>query len=187
MPYKVGLRYGQKQNWWIEGEFRGFETITNDTNTSNRTVRELYLNRVDGGSFQFYSINPSVGEVALIGGLQFESLGIYAGAATTVYGRSMADSWSAIVGVTFTGAIFAPVVRREEFNPRPDKYDEVLFKEKIVPEADITPLPLIVPKPRGPAKPRVDRVRKVRKAAQPEPSVELLMKQTEKTLEKKDN
>ena len=103
LDYALGIHYAYKNSFWAEAQLDGFTTGAQDSNTANRQQRNTYLTGVDGGSMEFYSINPARGELAGLVGFQFDSFGIYAGLNKTVYGQSSADGWGAIVGLKFDG------------------------------------------------------------------------------------
>ncbi|MGE5085514.1 MAG: hypothetical protein ACM3MG_04385 [Bacillota bacterium] len=59
MPWGVGMQLkGRRVR--LGGEIFGFQSISDDKDTSNKTARNAYLNTVDAGSYKFYSVNPSV-------------------------------------------------------------------------------------------------------------------------------
>lgn len=190
MPYAVGLQFAHSEAFWVEGQFRGYQSVVSDTSTSTQYLRNFYLNQVDGGSYQYYAINPSQAEVALSTGVRFGSLGAYVGGSMTVFGQGSASSWTVIAGLTFTAAAFAPPPQRDQyFNPPSDNYNDKLFKQntgpdKTPPEAPAEEEPGQVE--RRVEKPKVPREKKPAAPAPdgPLPDVQLLMKQTEKKLDK---
>lgn len=64
MPWGVGLqrKWGA---WKLGGEFFGTQSITDDTSTSNKVIRNAYLNQVDAESYKWYSVNPSLVDTLL--------------------------------------------------------------------------------------------------------------------------
>lgn len=182
-PYNVGLRYGERRNWWVQGEFRGYQTITDDSNAGNRGPREVILSHTDGGSYEFYSINPSRGEIAASGGFRYESFSVYGGASMSVFGRSSSDGWTAFAGVTFSGFYPKKAPREEQnsFSEKAEKYDQQMFQEP----QPLTPDPVIedTPPPPPPRKKTKSATPKKHKD-EPMPNVEMLMKDTEKSLDK---
>lgn len=191
LPYRAGLRYEIENVWWIEGEVRGYERMDDDSNTNSRTARELYLTRSNGGSFQYDSINPQQREFAFMGGMFFDPIGVYAGFANTFAGRNSADSWTATVGLTFYGAIDPELIRPERFKSRRVKYDDSLFEEQVVPPPAppaqrVTPArSRPKPPPAAAAESEPAPPKRKRPSNEPMPSVELMMKDTQKSLEKK--
>jgi hypothetical protein len=207
-PYSVGARYGKANGWWIQGEFRGSVAFNNDAGSdpNSRAVRDALLSRTDGGSDQFYAINSSSHEVAAMAGFHYESFGIFGGASKTVFGQSAADDWTVTVGATFNGSLFPKKKNAGAgFTEKKETYDKNLFKGPVTPEED--PEQILMEKPAG-AKPPptatpapVDTTapapglapgqtpvpkpkRKKPKKEEPMPNVELLMKDTEKSLQK---
>lgn len=64
MPWGVGLQ-GKFATWKLGAEVFGTQSITDDTDTSNKALRNAYLNQVDAESFRWYSVNPSVVDTLL--------------------------------------------------------------------------------------------------------------------------
>lgn len=190
MPYHVGVQWAAESGWWLQGELRGFQNITNDSNTDNRSIRDAYLVRTQGGSYRYYSINPSSHEFAVMAGTHFGQIGVYVGGAMTYAGKNSADGWSGVVGLTFDGTIFASTNSvstpryEDKFKVRAEKYDASLFRDSAQPVqqpaivAPVRPRTRVRPKPAPVAKPAPAKPPTM-------PTVELLMKDTEKSLEKK--
>lgn len=59
MPWGVGVQL-KGRSVRLGGEIFGFQSISDDKDTNNKTLRNAYLNTVDAGSYKFYSVNPSV-------------------------------------------------------------------------------------------------------------------------------
>lgn len=59
MPWGFGAQI-KGRSVRLGGEIFGFQSISDDKDTSNKTIRNAYLNTVDAGSYKFYSVNPSV-------------------------------------------------------------------------------------------------------------------------------
>ncbi|HEX7674309.1 MAG TPA: hypothetical protein VF412_09060 [Bdellovibrio sp.] len=64
MPWGVGLQ-GKFSQFKLGAELYGSQSITDDTDTSNKTIRNAYLNQVDAESYKFYSVNPSIVDTML--------------------------------------------------------------------------------------------------------------------------
>jgi hypothetical protein len=171
LPYALGV-YLRPAGWWVQGEYRGYVSVSDDADTPNRTPRELYTTRVDGGSFRFYSVNPSLGELALSGGVHFGAWSVFAEFAKTMNGVSQADGWMGLAGLSFGGrhAVSSDSEDRgggngysdePAFETEKDKYDESLFIDDV-----------------GGGRSKVRR--RVRK----QPSVDKLLNETEKELNK---
>ncbi|MGZ3722208.1 MAG: hypothetical protein ACXVA9_04710 [Bdellovibrionales bacterium] len=193
LPYNAGLRFGHPETWWIQAEVRGFQSITDDSNSGNRAVRDAYLINVDGGSYEFDAINPSRTDIAAMAGARFNQIGIYGGFSKSLVGRNSADDWEIRAGFTFTGAIFAKAKRSDVpdgFSAPQEKYDDTIFQNDVVPEPYIED-PVVTPAPktaplRNPT-PATKNHAKPKKPVPdaPMPNVEMLMKDTQKSLEKK--
>jgi hypothetical protein len=194
LPYSVGARFNSNK-FWIEGELRGYQSITDDSNSSQQTARDAYLNWVDGGSYEFYAINPSRSEAALMAGVRIEQIELYLGGAKTIFGRSSADDWQVRVGLAFNGQLFPHAPRAaapstERFIEKPEKYDESVFEQQVIPDPvdeqeSLPPVPKKAAPPPPPARTRAKPKVKPPKKDEPMPNVELLMKDTQKSLEKK--
>lgn len=157
MPYSAGLKV-KVPYFWVQGEFRGYQTFVKDADSSNEVVREDYLNRVNAGSMRYYPINPSVAEAAVEGGTQFGSVGIFGGFAISVFGDNAADGWTAYGGLSFTPQIERAAKPRETtqetFTVPKESYDESLFKGEVrVPPPAPKPPPPKPPPPVAPSKP----------------------------------
>ncbi len=179
--YNIGLRYGRRGKFWLSGEYRGYNSVINDRDTDNRIPRDIYLSAVDGGSYAYGAVNPSVGEVAATAGMYWGPVAFYLGAATTVYGRSAASSITAIAGILFSGSFFesAAPVHEEKFEPKAEKYDETLFRQRL------TPAP---PQEPQDDEPRIETLHKEGRKYRPrraEPKLDLMMKDTEKSMERR--
>jgi len=129
LPYSLGVKFKVSQ-FWIQGEYRGSESIVDDADSDNEVIRENFLNRVNAGSMRFYSINPSSSEVAFGGGTQFGPWGIFAGFAITVNGNNAADGWTGYGGLSYSPAVITPGRHDDGFNIRRERYDETLFNEQ---------------------------------------------------------
>lgn len=165
LPYRVGLQFKQKM-FWLQGEYRGHQTVMDDENSDLRQDRDLYLHQVNGGSYRYYAINPSVGEGAVEAGLQVGSFGVKAGFAMTATGDNAAEGWTALVGVSFSPTP-APVERREDegFEFKTEDYDKSLFKET------------------DELSPNDGYKRRIRKKIRKKPEVDRLLQDTQRKLE----
>lgn len=204
MPYSVGARYGKESHVWAQVEFRGYYSLTDDSDVNNRPVRDAYASFANGGSYEFYAVNPSRAELAGLIGMHVNQIGFYAGGSKTIYGRNSADDYQFVVGLSFNGTLFnrpkysdggGDDFSPEKFNQKPEKYDDSLFQEQITPDEPIEdvpetirPAPAAKPEVRPATKPRERPAAKPKPAAKPEapmPNVEMLMKDTQKNLEKR--
>lgn len=191
MPFDVGARFTHPvMQWWGQLSFRGYESVIDDdkANYVGRFDRRVYLSRVQGGSYDLYSINPSRGEIAGSAGMQFDNVGVYAGGWVSVYGANSADGWGGFVGVTFNSEHPGTVKRKRRanrFNTTPDNYDQSVFDEPVA--APTEPIYEEPPPPPPPQAPGLRKTPPPRKQTddQQMPNVEMLMKDTQKTLEKR--
>lgn len=129
LPYSVGVKLKVSQ-FWIQGEYRGFETIVDDSDTDNQAVRDVYLNRVNGGSYRFYSINPAASEFAAEAGTRLGDFGLFAGFAITVNGKNAADGYTGYGGISWSPTGHRRRDDDDGFNIRGERYDESLFHEQ---------------------------------------------------------
>lgn len=198
-PYSAGLRFEQSATWWVQMQLQGYQSLGNDSNSNARNIRDGFLNLTDGGSYQYFAINPSHGEVAGQIGVRFGAVSIYAGGSFSVYGSSSADDWSGHAGIMIDGGPTAkvqssplPAEPAEGFHEKLEKYDDRVFQEN----SSVVPAkPAVEEEERLPAPVKKSVTHKkpvARKKPKPKPddtmpNVEQLMKDTEKTLDKKKN
>lgn len=168
LPYRVGITLKPNQ-FWAQLEFRGHETVVDDANSEDRDIRGLYLRTVNGGSLHFYSINPSLRELATEVGVSFGDFNLKGGFAITVDGHNAADGWTGLVAVSYS-----PQPKYEEppqddrrFEFKNEKYDESLFQDEVSVERNGKPKP------------------KIRKKLRKKPMVDQLLQETQKELEEK--
>jgi hypothetical protein len=174
LPYHGGIQWLTEAGTWAQIELRGYQKLTDDSNSDAGEERSEYLTRVQGGSERFYSLNPSLHEVAVLAGTHFGQMGVYGGVSYAYMGKNNAEGVTYTVGVSFDGSFFTPtpqpeVIRYEnKFEVKQETYDPSLFQTSPVPA-------------------RKAVKRKAPPATKgPMPTVELMMKNTEKALESKD-
>lgn len=160
LPYSVGMKYTLGKIW-VQGEFRGYESVVDDADTDNRADRDVILSNVNGGSYRFYSINPAVSEIAAEVGIRLGSITLLGGVAMTVIGSSSADGWTAMAGFAYSPSIGPrEKVIEDDFKIRSERYDESVFqpeepvlREEPAPTAPAPLAPQNTPPP-PPTKPR---------------------------------
>lgn len=141
LPYQVGVKF-KMSNFWAQVEYRGFETIVDDSDSDNEVIREDYLQEVNAGSMHFYSVNPSASEVALEGGTHFGDFGLFGGFLVRVTGVNSSEGWGAFAGISWspsTGSAANTRQRGEEFAPPTDNYDQTLFEDEVKPKPKAKP------------------------------------------------
>jgi hypothetical protein len=165
LHYNAGLQFKPK-NYWLQAEFHGYQTVIDDSDSDLRQDRDLYLHQVDGGSYRFYALNPSVSEAAVSGGFNIGPIGAKAGLTMTVAGNNSAAGWTAFVGVSFS-PVPDPIQRRDDdhFEFKTEEYDKSLFKEG----REISP--------------NDGHKRKIRKKVRKKPAIDKLLQDTQKELE----
>lgn len=197
LPYEAGIkaRFGE---WWAQGSARGVMSVTDDNDTANPLVRNLYLQVVNGGSFKYYSVNPSYTEVTVAAGRNWGQWGFFGEAALTVLGTNAADGFTITAGVSYSPS-FGDGRAGEEFNDRMapieektfdiknDKYDHSLFEgdSKVNPEdRDYSPPPEPPPAPKKTKSVDVQlKVIKKKKARKSSKSLDKILNEAEKSLE----
>lgn len=199
LPYEVGLQWAPGNEWWAQLGVRGFSAMSADSN--NTKEREEYLFKIQGGSERFYSVNATSTEVIAMFGTHFGQLGLYAGAGATVMGHNSAHGYSAFAGVTFDGTVFSPTPTYEyDSSPQPtprsgkfqlksDNYEDSLFKESTTPKtSDQTIEEEQMANRARRSRPRLRPRPKLRPpppASETLPTVDLIMKETQKSLERR--
>lgn len=142
--YQVGLNW-KPGRFKIGGGLYGSSVAISDEYSDRRILRDLVTNRVNGGSWKFYSVDPSV--LGLEGHASFrlnESFNLYGSFDKTINGEASASGWTARIGLEFLlpaedseryNEINTPDVLRPEpvevktFEPDPTDYDKSLFVE----------------------------------------------------------
>ena len=169
LPYAVGAHL-QVRQWWAEASWYGQFTVMEDADTQNRAMRDYFVNRVDAGSYRFYAVNPTLHNLQLQTGFQFGPFGLLAGFSTSMMGNNAADGWAIHGGLSFSSEIFSKPAANTGADPRfqlqQDKYDESLFQENSA---------------APPQEPK-----KIRRKVRQKPSVEKMMHEAEKELQKEN-
>lgn len=179
--YDLGTRFTFPGNkWWVQADLRGFESVTDDADSgfAGRSLRDVALYK-NGGSFEFYSVNPGRHEVALQAGMNVNKIGLYGGGWMSYYGHSSADTWGAMFGFVFeTGAGQKAKRPSYQFTEPADHYDEKVFEEPVVPDYN-------EPIDESGTGTKKKPVKKKANGEEKMPNVDMLMKDTQKTLEKR--
>lgn len=174
LKYSIGA-YTRPGRWWILAAYQGLTSVSHDSDDQNRALRDVFLNRVDGGSSHFASVNPTLNEGLLQFGYYlgrgFKVNGSYA---MTVNGNDAAQGWTATAGFSYSARLKVRAPERlddrdqdgdqdsSDFKPQSEKYDESLFRDE---------------------KSGAKVLKRVRKT----PSVDKLLNETQKQLEPKDS
>ncbi len=103
VPYAVGAHY-KMGNLWLQGEYRGYEKLFDNADTENRASRDVFLQRVSGGSYRYYAINPAMSEFAASVGYTFGTISAYGEGSYMVNGSSVADGMTFMLGLAYTPA-----------------------------------------------------------------------------------
>jgi hypothetical protein len=156
IPYTFGVKW-KSRPFWAQLEYRGYERLFSNSDTENRNQRDLFLQRVNGGSYRYYAINSALSEAALEAGYSFGTIGVYGGAAMTINGASAAQGYTLLAGLAYTpgadtgakeegsGSNFDPVdMPADRFTPHVDPFDDLdptkpPKKRKARPAAPATP------------------------------------------------
>jgi hypothetical protein len=155
---------------------RGENTANNDAYSSEPGRRSIVTDRVNNFSFKYYSVNPMVFEGYVEGDFIFtRNWEVGAGFSQSFYGVNSAQGWNALAMVRFR---LPDKVERQQPSEYPDYTSPPTFKEtteqydtKIFDESNPSAPP--------PAKAKPLRPKNQKK------SVDTMLKETEKSLEKK--
>jgi hypothetical protein len=187
IPYSAGLKW-RNNPMWAQLEYRGYERLFANSDTENRTSRDTFLQKVDGGSYRYYSINQAISEAAFEAGYSFGAFAIYAGAAITINGSSTANGYSGIIGAAYTPGVesdkedepghnFSPVDIPDRFTPQVETLDELdptkpppKSRSKKARPAPVGPPPPITDDVTAPARPPQKRVRPTQPARPAQPA-----------------
>lgn len=104
IPYSLGAKYSLSKNFWLQGEYRGYEKLFDNSDTDNRNTRDQFLLRVNGGSYRYYALNSAMSEIAGSAGYTFGTITAYGEAAYIVNGSSVADGLTFMLGLAYTPA-----------------------------------------------------------------------------------
>ena len=178
IPYVAGAHL-KLDKFWIEAQLRGQFALGNDSDSAlaDRARREAYLRRVNGGSFKYYSVNPTLHEAAVEAGYRFDQFHVFGGAAMAYLGNSSAQGYVLSLGLRFTLATARKTVSTTSyggptdeggFAPKEESYDDTLFNDRPVVRraapAPVTPPPRnnapsvrVVPKRKGKPNRRQER------------------------------
>lgn len=102
VPWAVGAE-NVSSSWLVGGKVFGYQSITDDADTSTKSQRLIVNDRVDGGSLKFYAVNPSWIDSEVY--LKFKSQGgltFAGGLGTTLTGTSYAAGMHATLGLMYT-------------------------------------------------------------------------------------
>lgn len=160
IPYSVGAYYQVARSMWLQGEYRGYEKLFDNADTENRSTRDLYLQRVSGGSYRYYALNPAMSELAASVGYSFGTITVSGEAAYMVNGASVADGMTFTIGLAYVpgGTIRDSGYEEDEevFNPNRRPRREEPIEDRLPPDDDgfmAEPDPRLPPPPE-PARPR---------------------------------
>jgi hypothetical protein len=128
LPYEIGVKF-KLPMFWIQGSFRGYESVVDDADSDNQVIREAYLKTVNAGSLKFYSVNPSGSEAVIEAGTNFGAWGVHGGFAITVNGNNSADGWTAYGGMSWS-PVLSSKKNDDGFSIRKERYDEELFEDR---------------------------------------------------------
>jgi hypothetical protein len=150
VPWGLGASWNT-ESFEFGADLSGQQVVAYDVDTDNKQTRLALLNRVNGGSYKFYSINPYT--IDLQGWLKYnldESVGLVAGAGTTMTGANAAAGYNLFAKITYTFQSAAtsrkikgiePEKALEHFQPDlKDGVDQNVFKPAPPPPAE-KPLP----------------------------------------------
>jgi len=149
-PYSAGAKWHLGE-WSIYGGVQGFLSVTNDQFSETPQERSAITDRVNGGSFRYYSIDPSLLETqAHVDWMLSETVNLSLGVTKTLNGTNSAEGFGVLGGLAFRwggtddslnkgervrkkrmkrrrGRRYNP---DEDFELREEQYDESLFQRK---------------------------------------------------------
>jgi len=95
LPWGVGLEANYAK-WGWGGKVFGYQSITDDPDTDNRTQRTIVTDRVDASSLYFYAVNPSVIDSEVFVRFKFDNVwALTVGGGSTISGTSTAAGYHA--------------------------------------------------------------------------------------------
>ncbi|MEK6554968.1 MAG: hypothetical protein AABZ31_07005, partial [Bdellovibrionota bacterium] len=102
MPWKVGSQLNLGQ-FFFRGEVGGHFTVKDDKYNSRRLERTNVTNRVNAGSFKYYSVNSNLIELRVEAGLPAsKELELIVGGTHTLAGESVAYGFSVYGGLRYS-------------------------------------------------------------------------------------
>ncbi len=156
IPYSVGAYYKFGRSFWVQGEYRGFEKLFDNADTENRTNRDQFLQRVSGGSYRYFALNPAMSELAASTGYSFGTITVYGEAAYMVNGANVADGMTFMAGLAYvpggriSGSGTAEEEDEETYNPNRRSRRMEPIEERLPPDDDgfmAEPDPRVPPEP----------------------------------------
>ena len=134
IPYGVVAEF-RFNSWAIGGNVQGFSSASNDTNSTNPAIQNLWITSVNAGSDLFDAINPQLLETnAWVRFNLGKSFAIFGGGGATLNGANMSNYWNAQAGIEYRMGASEPRRSRprsdvERFNEETsDGVDQSLFK-----------------------------------------------------------
>ena len=129
--YRIGSQF-KFASFFAGGSFNGFESVTDDK--GSEATRLAVTRRVNGGSFKYYSYNPSLMEVDLWAGMNFsKTSNARLGLSQTINGESSAHGMT--IHLAYQFQMMGPSAGRPnqpsydpKFELENEDYDETLFE-----------------------------------------------------------
>lgn len=144
LPWRVGVQK-KLSRWTFDIGVYGYRSITDDEYTDSPAQRQNVTALVDGGSYRFYSINPSLTEVQMMVWHSWDRFSLAGGATHTLEGKNAARGQTYLLSLSYDwGAANKTLKKRtrrstttrpkpttpKEFQPAVETgYDEDLFDE----------------------------------------------------------
>lgn len=102
LPWGAGIEANYAK-WGWGGKIFGFQSITNDPDTSDRIPRTIVTDRVDASSLVFYSVNPSLIDSEVFARFKFDNVwALTVGGGSTITGTSTAAGYHAGVSLKYS-------------------------------------------------------------------------------------
>ncbi len=155
LPWGLGVSW--KLNSYDVGvELSGFQSITYDSKSETANVKTDLTDRVNGGSFKFFNVNPHQTDLRTWVNYRLDPDFIFgAGIGTTLFGRNTSSGWNFLARMTYEFDYGVQTVNRQKKNDplsperalkkfkekTLDGVDQDLFAPKEVPPSNLTPTP----------------------------------------------
>jgi hypothetical protein len=130
LPWGGGLEFHWPA-WTLGGKVFGYQSITDDPDTGNKTQRLIVNDRVNAASLKFYAVNPSVVDSELYMKVKFGDWALSAGGGATITGSSDAAGFHIGANIRYTWETQPSYYLRPS---TPSTHEDSLGSEKKVPK-----------------------------------------------------
>lgn len=132
----LGAEFGFT-SFFIGSELRGYGTISNDKDTSSRTVKESYASR-NGGALRYYAVNPSLFDLNFWARIdRGRNYGFQLGGGTSILGQSTSAGWQIFAKMNYRFQMGGKIYQRYLIKPQmPVNKDVEKFTEETNDDVD---------------------------------------------------